>query len=135
MLKKIIVASLIFFTIFAAGNFINYANVSANSNIVYNEVDLQFQPLIRGSYFWGTVVNCNKCIYLHSAPFVSEERICKVPLGATVLIYKGILGMGHSCSPEGDFYYANYKGKWGWCLKQYIQIGQLINMRYVTGED
>ena len=128
-MRKILVVTLLCFAIFAAGNFLNLVNVSANSNIVYSGVDLQFQPLTSESYFWGTVVNCNEYIYLYDIPSVHEKKICKVPLGGTVIVYKGRRGMG-SYSPEHGLYYANYNGQWGWCLQQHIQIGPLIDIRY-----
>lgn len=126
-MRKILFAALLCLAIFAAGNFINPANLSANSKMVVNEVELQIQPLTTGSYFWGTVINCSNYIYLHEAPSVHEKRICKVPLGAAVVVYKGRRGMG-SYSPDYGCYYANYNGQWGWCPQQYIQIGPLIEM-------
>lgn len=76
-----------------------------------------------GDYYLARVVNCNEWISLREYPSTSAPRITKIPLGATVKIYKGQLGERHS-SPEDGFYWTEYNGLHGWCLREYISVGE-----------
>ena len=76
-----------------------------------------------GDYYWARVVNCNEWISLREYPSTSAPRITTIPLGATVKIYKGQLGEHHS-SPEDGFYWTEYQGMHGWCLMEYISVGE-----------
>ena len=75
-----------------------------------------------GDYYWGRVVNCNEWISLREHPSTSAVRLAKIPLGATVKIYKGLLGE-RSNSPTDGFYWTEYNGMHGWCLMEYISVG------------
>lgn len=78
-----------------------------------------------GDWHWATVVNCNEWISLREYPSTEAPRLTTIPLGATVKIYRGQLGE-NSSSPKNGFYYTKYNGMSGWCLKEYIGVGSLI---------
>ena len=118
MLKKFFVSALILIGFLGIGN-INFANVNAQS--IPNEFNLPIKPMTTGTYYWAKVVNCNEWISLRREPSTSSERIYKIPLGATVKIYRGMMGE-HDDYPA-DFYRTYYNGSWGWCLREYIEIG------------
>ena len=76
-----------------------------------------------GDYYWARVVNCNEWISLREYPSTDAPRLTKIPLGATVKIYRGQLGE-HNSSPENGFYRTEYAGMHGWCLMEYISVGE-----------
>lgn len=76
-----------------------------------------------GDYYWARVVNCNEWISLREYSSVESRRITKIPLGSLVKIYKGQLGERHS-SPMDGFYWTEYNGMRGWCLREYIRVGE-----------
>lgn len=84
----------------------------------------EFLPITTGTYFWALVVNCNEWISLRQYPSTEAPRLTKIPLGAKVKIYRGMLGE-RSSSPQNGFYLTEYDGWRGWCLKEYINIGEV----------
>ena len=113
-MKKFLAALLILGGIFSA----NFA--SANVEKI-DSVEGIFQPLTTGTDWYATVVNCNEWISLRREPSVYSERIYKIPLGSTVIVYQGQLGE-RSGSPNNGFYYTEYNGARGWCLQEYIRL-------------
>jgi len=114
MLKKILVALMIVGGIFSA----NFASASVEK---IESVEGIFQPLTTGTDWYATVINCNEWISLRREPSVYAERLYKIPLGATVIVYQGQLGE-YSGSPRNGFYYTKYNGVYGWCLQEYIRL-------------
>ncbi|MBR1647690.1 MAG: SH3 domain-containing protein [Selenomonadaceae bacterium] len=78
-----------------------------------------------GVWCRATVVNCNEWISLRHYPSTEAPRLTTIPLGATVKIYQGQLGE-NSSSPTNGFYWTQYNGMQGWCLKEYIRVGELV---------
>ncbi len=76
-----------------------------------------------GDYYWARVVNCNEWISLREYPSTEAPRITKIPLGSLVKIYQGQLGE-RSSSPTNGFYWTQYNGMSGWCLREYIRVGE-----------
>ena len=76
-----------------------------------------------GDYYWARVVNCNEWISLREYPSTEAPRITKIPLGSLVKIYQGQLGE-NSSSPTNGFYWTEYNGMHGWCLREYIRVGE-----------
>lgn len=76
-----------------------------------------------GDYYWARVVNCNEWISLREEPSTEAPRLARIPLGSLVKIYKGLLGERHS-SPMNGFYWTEYNGMRGWCLMEYISVGE-----------
>ena len=76
-----------------------------------------------GDYYWARVVNCNEWISLREYPSVEAARLAKIPLGTVVKIYRGMLGE-NSSSPRNGFYWTEYNGMHGWCLQEYISVGE-----------
>ena len=81
--------------------------------------DREFLP----DFYWARVVNCNEWISLRKYPSVEATRLAKIPLGTVVKIYRGMLGE-NSSSPRNGFYWTEYNGMHGWCLQEYISVGE-----------
>ena len=85
-------------------------------------------PKTTNSWYWARVVNCNEWISLRAYPSTEAERLVKIPLGATVQIYHGQFGEGRNevHSPSHGFYLTRYEGMSGWCLIEYISVGERV---------
>lgn len=81
-------------------------------------------PKTTNSWYWARVINCNEWISLRAYPSTEAERLAKIPLGATVQICRGQLGE-RSSSPSNGFYYTKFDGMSGWCLIEYISVGEI----------
>lgn len=120
-----------FFTILAVMTVIMIAPVAQAQSTIFEPVgwhDKEVSPITVGTYFWAQVVNCNEWISLREYPSTAAPRIAKVPLGATVKIYRGMLGE-RSSSPTNGFYQTYYDGMCGWCLMEYINVGEIAGSR------
>ena len=114
-MKKFFAMALICLGIFSV-------NFSANAAVEKIDSGLNFQQMTTGDYYWARVVNCNEWISLREYPSTSARRLAKVPLGAIVKIYRG--AGEHYGSPYNGFYQTYYNGQWGWCLQEYLRVGQ-----------
>ena len=109
-MKKLLSVMLLAAVLIFVGN--NSANAAVEK---ISDTAKSFQLLgAYESYRYGYVVNCNEWISLRREPSVYSERICKIPLGARVVVHWG----------KGDFYHIfyhdGYTGYDGYALKYYI---------------
>lgn len=75
-----------------------------------------------GDLYWARVVNCNEWISLREYPSTSAPRLARIPLGTLVKVYKD-RATGGSFIRNG-FYQTLYDGMWGYCLADYIRVGE-----------
>ena|GEM_PF-1484783 len=118
-MKKFLVMALVCLGIFSANFSVNAAE-KIDSGLNFQQLESAF-----GYEGWATVVNCNEWISLREGPSTSLRRLEKIPLGATVKIFKFDGMEGANPSPYNGFIRVYYNGIWGWCLQQYIRIDSI----------
>ena len=86
------------------------------------ETDKELLPMTTGALYWARVVNCNEWITLRDSPSVYGAALAHIPLGTRVKVYKDRAN-GEGFIRNG-FYRTLYDGMWGWCLADYISVGE-----------
>jgi len=81
-----------------------------------------FEPMTTGALYWARVVNCNEWITLRDSPSVYGAALAHISLGTRVKVYKDTAN-GEGFIRNG-FYRTFYDGMWGWCLADYISVGE-----------